>query len=85
MRKVINKILAFVLVLTFIFPMSVQAQNAGTDEVLTEETEVILPRGLQDIPQALPDANAVVPEDNDSIETLADYDETELLFQLEEK
>ena len=85
MRKVINKILAFVLVLTFIFPMSVQAQNAGTDEVLTEETEVLLPRGLQDIPQALPNANAVVPEDNDSIETLADYDETELLFQLEEK
>ena len=36
MRKVIHKILAFVLVLTFIFPMSVQAQNAGTDEVLTE-------------------------------------------------
>ena len=83
MRKVINKILAFVLVLTFIFPMSVQAQNAGTDEVLTEETEVILPRGLQDIPQALPDPEAVVPEDSIGIQE--EYDETELLFQVEEK
>ena len=42
-----------------------------------------MPRGLQDIPQALPDPEAVVPEDSIGIQE--EYDETELLFQVEEK